>query len=112
MSVQAVAFDLDDTLLRDDRTVSARTVKALRALAEKGVLILPASGRARRSMEAYVQTLECASAFIACNGAEVWDPRGECLLHEALSHEDTLKVIRFLEQYGVYFHTYWEDGFY
>ena len=41
---QAVAFDLDDTLLRDDLSISDRTVSLLRALSSSGVKIIPASG--------------------------------------------------------------------
>ena len=51
---EAVAFDLDDTLLRDDRTISPYTIDVLRRAAATGVKIIPASGRARESMKPYV----------------------------------------------------------
>ena len=43
--IRAIAFDLDDTLLRDDRTISDETVSVLRRASEAGIFILPASGR-------------------------------------------------------------------
>ena len=45
MAVRLIAFDMDDTLLRDDRTIGARTLRALRAAHESGVRIVPATGR-------------------------------------------------------------------
>ena len=48
--IRAIAFDLDDTLLRDDRTISDETVSVLRRASEAGIFILPASGRTYCSM--------------------------------------------------------------
>ena len=45
-SIRGVTFDLDDTLLRDDLTVSSFTVSVMRELSRRGVAVLPASGRA------------------------------------------------------------------
>lgn len=82
MQVQAVVFDLDDTLLRDDRTISPYTVDVIRRVAAAGIHVIPASGRARDSMRPFVEQLGCASLYIACNGAEVWTPTHELLLRE------------------------------
>lgn len=35
---QLLLFDLDDTLLRSDKTISARTLAALRKCREQGIL--------------------------------------------------------------------------
>ena len=44
-NIEIIAMDLDDTLLRDDLTISDYTVSVLQALMKKGVLTLLASGR-------------------------------------------------------------------
>ena len=54
--IRAIAFDLDDTLLRDDRTISDETVSVLRRASEAGILILPASGRTYCSMAGFCGT--------------------------------------------------------
>lgn len=122
MPIRAIAFDLDDTLLRTDLTVSDRTVDTLRRAAARGIVILPASGRTRDSMLPAVRRIGCASAFVACNGADVWGipadaaiPRGaDCpllmqeLLPVALAHE----VARFAAERGVYCQTYTPDRFF
>ena len=87
MPIRAIAFDLDDTLLRPDASVSDYTVDVLRRTAERGIIILPASGRTRDSMWPAVQRIGCASAFISCNGADVWTTDRELLTQELLPVE-------------------------
>ena len=103
---EAVVFDLDDTLLHNDRTISDTTVRVLRTLALKGIRIIPASGRSPESMEPYVHRLGCCDTFIACNGAEVWNTGGKCLMKVALPLKTAEDIIRFGDEYGVYMQTY------
>ena len=65
MSIQAIAFDLDDTLLRSDGSVSDYTVEILHRAADRGIHIIPASGRTRDSMWHAVSRVGCASCFIS-----------------------------------------------
>lgn len=125
MPIRAIAFDLDDTLLHTDATVSGYTVDVLRRAADQGIVILPASGRTRDSMFPTVQRIGCASAFISCNGADVWGLRpfsdsnptlkgSECplLMQELLPVELAHEVARFASDRGVYCQTYAPDRFY
>ena len=105
---EAVVFDLDDTLLRNDRTISDFTVDVMRSLAGHGIRILPASGRARESMEGFVRQLNCCDTFIACNGAEIWNTDGNCLYASVLPPDVAQDIIAFGKKYHVYMHTY--DG--
>lgn len=112
MPIRAIAFDLDDTLLRSDLTVSDYTVDVLRRAADRGIIILPASGRTRDSMFPTVQRIGCADAFISCNGADVWTSDRELIMQEllpvALAHE----VARYAADRGVYCQTYSPSRFY
>jgi len=45
MNVKMVVTDLDGTLLRDDKTISERTLSALRRCREKGLKVVYATGR-------------------------------------------------------------------
>ncbi len=112
MSIRAIAFDLDDTLLRSDLTVSDYTVDVLHRAAEQGIIILPASGRTRDSMFPTVERIGCASAFISCNGADVWTPERDLLMQELLPVELAHEVARFAQDRGVYCQTYSPDRFY
>ena len=50
MDIRAIAFDLDDTLLHSDGSISDYTVDVLQQAHARGIRILPASGRTRDSM--------------------------------------------------------------
>lgn len=112
MSIRAIAFDLDDTLLRSDLTVSDHTVAVLQRAAARGIVILPASGRTRDSMFPTVARIGCASAFISCNGADVWTADRQLLMQELLPVELAHEVARFAQDRGVYCQTYSPDRFF
>lgn len=109
---EAVAFDLDDTLLRDDRTISPYTIDVLRRAAALGVKIIPASGRARESMKPYVEQIGRAVAYIACNGAEVYTPDHQPLYALQLSPEEARMAAQFAADHGCYAQVYAGDSFF
>ena len=43
--IRLVALDLDGTVFNDEKQISPRTLKAIRAALDKGVDVLPATGR-------------------------------------------------------------------
>ncbi|MEO7077964.1 MAG: HAD hydrolase family protein, partial [Rhodococcus sp. (in: high G+C Gram-positive bacteria)] len=51
MTVQLLATDLDGTLLRSDRTISARTSEAMAAAQASGIEVVWATARARHSID-------------------------------------------------------------
>ena len=121
MSIRAIAFDLDDTLLRSDLTVSDYTVDVLHRARERGIVILPASGRTRDSMFPTVRRIGCADAFISCNGADVWGltqptpaDGADCplLMQELLPVTVAHEVAAFAAERGVYCQTYAPDRFF
>jgi len=112
MNIQAIAFDLDDTLLRDDRTISPYTIAVLRQAHEAGVRIIPASGRVRDSMIGFVRQIGCADIYISGNGAQVWSPEHELLMDECLSAELAREIGQFAEEQHCYAQTYAGEHFY
>lgn len=63
-------FDLDGTLLRSDKTISARTLKALQQCREKGILIGISTSRAVHNCMTFLPEL-IPDVFIASGGAVV-----------------------------------------
>lgn len=112
MSIQAIAFDLDDTLLRDDRTISDWTVSVLHQAQVRGIFILPASGRTFCSMQGFVQRIGCASRVICANGAEICTPDGQVLHRHLLDVETARQVARFAQEHDCYCQTYAADCFF
>lgn len=113
MRIRAIAFDLDDTLLRSDGSISPYTVDVLTRAHQQGILILPASGRTIGSMHRAVPPiLHLASALASCNGSEVWSPDGTLLMQELLPVPLAHEVAAFADERGVYCQTYATDRFF
>lgn len=113
MPIRAIAFDLDDTLLRSDGSISAYTVDVLTRAHERGIRIIPASGRTYGSMmKAIPAILDIADCLCSCNGSEVWSTDGHILMQELLPVELAHEVAAFAAERGVYCQTYSPDRFY
>lgn len=111
MDIQAVAFDMDDTLLRSDRSISDYTVRVLRRCRERGIHVIPASGRLLAAMQPYVDRIGCASAVIAGNGSEIFRGNGQLLHSCRLAPQDAQAVIRFAREHNCYVHIFQGDVF-
>ena len=105
--MKAVFFDLDDTVLRDDLTISDFSVRVFRALHQKGFHIIAASGRSQFSMKPYIEQIGCVSAYISSNGAEIWDgPSHTLVRNELFSAELSREIAIFAESHNCYAHVY------
>ena len=49
-TIYLVAVDMDGTLLHNDKSISDYTINVLRKIVEKGILLVPASGRPLNGM--------------------------------------------------------------
>ncbi|MDK0520853.1 Cof-type HAD-IIB family hydrolase [Streptomyces sp. ML-6] len=72
-AIRLIATDLDGTLLRDDKTVSDRTVAALAAAEEAGVEVFFVTGRPARWMDVVSDHVHGHGLAICANGAAVAD---------------------------------------
>ncbi|MFG2997499.1 Cof-type HAD-IIB family hydrolase [Streptomyces sp. NPDC048340] len=93
-----IATDLDGTLLRDDKSVSARTIAALAAAEEAGIEVFFVTGRPARWMDVVRDHVHGHGLAICANGAAVVDLRGEPEFVEvrALPRSTALKVMEAL----------------
>ncbi|MFD6417808.1 Cof-type HAD-IIB family hydrolase [Streptomyces sp. NPDC060194] len=93
-----IATDLDGTLLRDDKTVSPRTVAALAAAEEAGIEVFFVTGRPARWMEVVSEHVHGHGLAICANGAAVVDlhASGELIHVRDLPRADALEVVRTL----------------
>lgn len=76
-----IVTDLDGTLLRPDKTVSDRTLAAIRAAQSAGILVIPATGRSVVDMPVVLP--EPLHELAVCsNGAVVYDAAADRVLLE------------------------------
>lgn len=78
-----VAIDLDGTLLDGHKRLTPRTIAAVRAVADAGVVCVIASGRMyRHSIKPYLVELGLSAPVIAYNGAVIVDGGTDQILFE------------------------------
>lgn len=91
--IKLVAFDLDGTLLTDEKEITKRTLDAMYAAADKGILMVPTTGRLFRGMPQVIQDLPFVRYAITINGAAVYDVERDKTVYQAeLTHADMRKI--------------------
>lgn len=98
-----IATDLDGTLLRDDSSVSPRTVAALAAAEAAGIEVFFVTGRPARWMHAVSEHVHGHGLAICGNGAAVVDLHGSAGAHRfvsvrELARENALDTVRLLRE--------------
>ena len=82
MNFKMIAFDMDGTLLRSDKTISERTVKALYEVSEAGGILAFSTGRPLCEVRPYLSQLPKMHYGILGSGAVVYDFMKGCRLSE------------------------------
>ncbi|AOR33310.1 hydrolase [Streptomyces fodineus] len=98
-----IATDLDGTLLRDDKSVSSRTVVALAAAEEAGIEVFFVTGRPARWMNVVSDHVHGHGLAICGNGAAVVDLHGGPGAHRfvkvrELPRENALDAVQLLRK--------------
>ncbi|MBI2302119.1 MAG: HAD family phosphatase [Armatimonadetes bacterium] len=109
-----VAFDLDGTLLNAAKQITPRTLAAVRALVDAGVIVVVASGRMyRSSIKPQALELGLDTPVIAYNGALIMDPRDDTVLFERpVPPELARPVIDYAAERDLHLQCYFDDTLY
>jgi len=107
--IKLIAIDLDETLLHDDLTISARAKKDIREVIARGITVTLATGRMYAAAIAYARELELNVPLITNQGAMVKDVNGKLLHHQTLSLEIAQKVADLVRAYGYHLNVYVND---
>ena len=99
LPIRLIATDLDGTLLRDDQSVSPRTVAALAAAEAAGVEVFFVTGRPARWMDVVSEHVHGHGLAICGNGAAVVDLHGGPGTHRfvkvrELARDNALEAVR------------------
>lgn len=91
---RAIATDLDGTLLRSDRSISARTRAAVLGAEDAGMVVVIATGRPPRWIAPIVEQLGDRGLVVCANGAAVYDPaRHELVARTELTPEVLVELV-------------------
>ena len=89
--MKMMLFDLDATLLRDDKTISRRTADALERCREKGILIGVCTSRAEHNCLTFLP--EVKPDLLIASGGAVVKYRGQCIHSAEFSAEQVRHMI-------------------
>lgn len=113
MKYKMIVTDMDDTLLRDDHTVSERTKNAIEKAQQMGVKFVLASGRPTFAMREFADQFKLAeyeSYILSYNGAVITCmKRNEEIHRDMLSSEEVHELVEHSKEHDVYIHTYLGD---
>lgn len=103
-------MDLDDTLLRDDLTISPRTVQAIRKAREQGVKFTIATGRMAISARPYVEQLGLDVPVITYHGALIQEAlSGKVLYRQVIPIALAMEIAEKMLSRGIYAQVYLRD---
>lgn len=104
MEKTAIFLDLDGTLLNSQKKITDKTLETLKLAAQKGALIVPATGRFYLGIPEQVRCLPFARYFVNINGAEVYDAWEDQVLHrEEIPIRRAREIFSILDRFsGIY----------
>ena len=108
--VRIIALDLDGTLLDSGKNLSAANRAALAAAAEKGIHVVPTTGRFFGGMPESVRALPFVRYAITVNGAQVYDRATDAaIVREELPLATALAIMRYLDGFDVIYDCYQDN---
>ena len=89
-----IASDLDGTLLGADGQLSARTIEALGAADDAGIVVVAATGRSHRTAGPRLEPAPVVRTAVCSNGATVFDTgRATIVRHRTITDEAAAAVL-------------------
>ena len=99
--IRLVALDLDGTVFNDEKQISPRTLKAIRAALDKGVDVLPATGRTVDGVPRQFLEIPGVRYALTSNGASVVDLQtGERLVSLTFDPAMAAKAFDVVQPFG------------
>lgn len=110
MGIRLIAFDLDGTFLDDRKNCIKENMDAIRAAAERGVHIVPCSGRIYNGIPEEIRRLDFVRYAVVINGAEVYDSEEDKVIYRAeIPPEGAEKIFDYVEKLPVMYDCYMEN---
>ena len=108
--IRLIAFDLDETLLNAEKILTARNRAALERAADKGILIVPTTGRLFKGIPAEIRDFPFLRYAVTINGAAVFDvTTGEKLYSAEIPLDDAIEIMSYLDQFPIIYDCYQDN---
>lgn len=110
MDIKLIALDMDGTLLTTDKRLTARNRAALERASEKGIWIVPTTGRIYPGLPKEILDLPFLRYAITCNGASVYDAAEDAVIYRAeIPLEQAVAIMAWLDAQPVIYDCYMGD---
>ncbi|MBR3585283.1 MAG: Cof-type HAD-IIB family hydrolase [Oscillospiraceae bacterium] len=110
MNVKLIAFDLDGTLLDDDKHLPPENLAALQAAHMQGIFLVPATGRILKALPEELLAPGLFRYFIFANGALVYDLQEQQALYRArIEPELAVRLCTYMDTLPVLYDCYRGD---
>ena len=111
MTYQAIAFELDGTLLNPQGQILDSSKQAIQRARDKGLKIFFITGRHHTAVKPYYHEINLDTPIICCNGTYVYHPHThEFSFGNPLSREQAEKIISVSEKYQIQLLMYSRDA--
>lgn len=111
MTYQAVAFDLDGTLLSSNATILESSKRTIQQVREKGIKIYFVTGRHHTAVRPYYAELDLDTPVVCCNGTYIYDFKNENpLVGNPLPAEVASDLINAAQAEGIHTAVYFQDA--
>lgn len=104
MSIKAILLDFDGTTLQKDQVfISVRNMHAIRKALEKGIHIIPSTGRSEDMQPPQIEDDERIRYYVTSGGTRVVDHlTGEVIYKHVFTPEDSARLCRIFEKKNLY----------
>ncbi len=110
LDIRLIAVDLDGTLLNSDKQLGPADEAALQRAAERGIEIVPATGRFYGGMPQVIRNLPYIRYAVTVNGAQVYDVKhGLSLAKAEIPLERAAAIMEYLDTLPVIYDCYMDD---
>lgn len=111
MGYQAVAFDLDGTLLSPNATILESSKLAIQEVREKGIKVYFVTGRHHTAVRPYYAELGLDTPVVCCNGTYVYDFQNEkVVIGNPLTPQVASQLINNAQAQGIHTAVYFQDA--
>ena len=111
LNIKYLVFDLDDSLLRKDRTISSFTIEVLKKASRNGYIIVFNTSRSRQNSQKYIDLIH-PQYGIYNGGCEICDSEGNILYASFIDKKDTKEITKYLNSVMEKISVQSKDNFY
>lgn len=101
--IKLIGIDLDGTLLDSNKEISPANMGAINGALEKGVLVIPATGRQLVGVPEEFYSIKGVDYALTSNGAAIWKLKPDELIYrDCFSHEQAAKILSKAREYDTF----------